>query len=49
MNLFLIIFCIFAVENKTRHCMLKYEEDIIPTRILCHGQLFDGEGVERGV
>ena len=49
MNLFLNKFCIFAVENKTRHCMLEYEKDIIPTRILRHGQLSDGESLERGV
>lgn len=29
--------------------MLEYEKDIIPTRILRHGQLSDGEGLERGV
>lgn len=49
MNLFLNNFCIFAVENKTRHCMLEYEKDIIPTRILRYGQLSDGESLERGV
>ena len=27
----------------------KNEEDIIPTRILRHGQLSDGESLERGV
>jgi hypothetical protein len=48
-NPFLNIVCIFAVESKTRHCILEHEEDIIPTRILRHGQLSDGESLERGV
>ena len=43
------IVCIFAVESKTRHCILEHEEDIIPTRILRHGLLSDGERLERGV
>ena len=28
---------------------LEHEEDIIPTRILRHGQLSDGEGIDRGI
>ena len=31
---------------KTR---LEHEEDIIPTRILCYGQLSDGESLDRGI
>ena len=29
------------------HYLCNYEEDIIPTRILRHGQLSDGEGIDR--
>lgn len=38
-------FCIVFVL----HYLCTHEEDIIPTRILRHGQLSDGEGIDRGI